>query len=97
LGCTPTKVNSGLGSACKVFDEIPEPCVVSYNVMLDACGENGDMSLGLMFSRMPYRDVYSWINMIHGYMKNGCSEVAVKFFREYDGTRGCEVWFIEAK
>ncbi|KAH0780681.1 hypothetical protein KY290_000279 [Solanum tuberosum] len=23
---------------------------------------------------MPYRDVYSWTSMIHGYMKNGCSE-----------------------
>ncbi|WMV06878.1 hypothetical protein MTR67_000263 [Solanum verrucosum] len=40
------------------------------------------MGLGfLMFSHMPYRDVYSWNSMIYGYMKNGCSEVAVKFFQ----------------
>ncbi|PHU29368.1 hypothetical protein BC332_01461 [Capsicum chinense] len=72
-----------LESAHKVFNEIPEPCVVSYNAMLDACGKNGDMGLGfLMFSRMPCRDVYSWTTMIHGYMKNGCSEVAVKFFEK---------------
>ncbi|XP_059301377.1 putative pentatricopeptide repeat-containing protein At1g10330 isoform X2 [Lycium ferocissimum] len=72
-----------LGCARKVFDEIPEPCVVSYNAMLDACGKNGDMGLGfLMFSHMTYRDVYSWTSMIHGYMKNGCSEVAAKFFEK---------------
>ncbi|PHT95457.1 hypothetical protein T459_03339 [Capsicum annuum] len=35
-----------------------------------------------MFSRFPYRDVYSWTSMIHGYMKNGCSEVAVMFFEK---------------
>ncbi|KAG5628561.1 hypothetical protein H5410_000278 [Solanum commersonii] len=27
------------------------------------------------------RDVYSWNSMIYGYMKNGCSEVADKFFQ----------------
>ncbi|CAN4121226.1 unnamed protein product [Withania somnifera] len=72
-----------LGSARKMFDEIPERCVVSYNAMLDACGKNGDMDLGfLMFAGMPYRDVYSWTSMIHGYMKNGFSEVAVNFFEK---------------
>ncbi|KAK4380296.1 hypothetical protein RND71_002158 [Anisodus tanguticus] len=72
-----------LGCARKVFDEIPEPCVVSYNAMLDACGKYGDMGLGLlMFSRMCCRDVYSWTSMIHGYMQNGCSEVVVKVFEK---------------
>ncbi|KAL3498954.1 hypothetical protein ACH5RR_041686 [Cinchona calisaya] len=70
-----------LVSALKMFDEIPQPCVVSCNAMLDAFGKNGDMgSAVLMFSRMSVRDVYSWTSVINGYARNGRFGEAIGFF-----------------
>ncbi|CAH9100471.1 unnamed protein product [Cuscuta europaea] len=72
-----------LGSACKVFYEVLEPCVVAYNAMLDACGKNGNMGLAILtFSTMQERDICSWTSMINGYAINECFEEAVKFFKK---------------
>ncbi|KAK6158630.1 hypothetical protein DH2020_005944 [Rehmannia glutinosa] len=80
-------------SAQKMFDEIPQPCVVSHNAMLDASGKTGDMGLAIsMFLNMPKRDVYSWTSIINGYVRNGCFRKAINFFMEMmtdeDVTRG---------
>ncbi|EPS66261.1 hypothetical protein M569_08513 [Genlisea aurea] len=75
---------SGLGdtgSASKVFSEIPTPCIVAHNAMLDAFGRNGDVdSAFAVFLRMPERDVYSWTTMINGYASNGCFREAIDLF-----------------
>lgn len=68
-------------SAHKVFDEISQPCIVSYNAMLDAFGKSGNMDLATsMFISMPKRDVYSWTSIINGYAQNGCSMEVIRFF-----------------
>ncbi|XP_047972373.1 putative pentatricopeptide repeat-containing protein At1g10330 [Salvia hispanica] len=70
-------------SAHKVFDEIPQPCIVSNNAMLDAFGKSGNMDLAIsMFFSMPKRDVYSWTSIINGYAQSGCFMEAIKFFTE---------------
>ncbi|XP_024980498.1 putative pentatricopeptide repeat-containing protein At1g10330 [Cynara cardunculus var. scolymus] len=69
--------------ARKVFDEMPEPCVVSCNAMLDGFCKNGDMgSAVLFFERMPMRDVYSWTSIVKGYDRNGCYKAAIRFFQQ---------------
>ncbi|XP_057799261.1 putative pentatricopeptide repeat-containing protein At1g10330 [Salvia miltiorrhiza] len=80
-------------SAHKVFDEIPQPCIVSNNAMLDAFGKGGNMDLAIsMFFSMPKRDVYSWTTIINGYAQNGCFMEAIRFFiemmRDEDVIRG---------
>ncbi|KAL8536773.1 hypothetical protein ACS0TY_012082 [Phlomoides rotata] len=70
-------------SARKMFDEISQPCIVSYNALLDAFGKSGNMGLAIpMFLNMPKRDVYSWTSIINGYLQNGCFREAISFFRE---------------
>lgn len=70
-------------SARKVFDEIPQPCVVSYNAMIDAFAKNGDMGSAVsLFWRMSSRDVFSWTSIISGYGKNKCFREAIDFFRK---------------
>ncbi|KAL8488424.1 hypothetical protein ACS0TY_024629 [Phlomoides rotata] len=60
-----------------MFDEISQPCIVSYNALLDAFGKSGNMGLAIpMFLNMPKRDVYSWTG------QNGCFREAISFFRE---------------
>lgn len=72
-----------MGSARKMFDEIRQPCIVSYNAMLDAFSKSGDMGLAIsMFSNMPKRDVYSWTSIISGYARNKCFREAISFFVE---------------
>ncbi|PIN02593.1 hypothetical protein CDL12_24887 [Handroanthus impetiginosus] len=68
-------------SAHKMFDEIPQPCIVSCNAMLDAFGKSGDMDLAMsMFLNMPKRDVYSWTSVINGYVHDGCHSEAIGIF-----------------
>ncbi|CAI9783599.1 unnamed protein product [Fraxinus pennsylvanica] len=70
-----------LSSAYKMFDEMPEPCIVSQNAMLDAFGKNGEMGLAVStFSGMAERDVYSWTSVISGYARNGCFREAIGLF-----------------
>ncbi|KAA8524711.1 hypothetical protein F0562_011134 [Nyssa sinensis] len=72
-----------LSDARNLFDEISEPCIVSYNAMIDAFGKNGDMeSALLLFEQMPLRDVVSWTSMINGYGGNGYFGEAIKFFEK---------------
>ncbi|KAL3818407.1 hypothetical protein ACJIZ3_004312 [Penstemon smallii] len=76
-------------SARKMFDEIPQPCIVSYNAMLDAYAKSGGMGLAIsMFSNMPKKDVYTWTSVINGYVRNGCFREAISFFRGNDGRLG---------
>lgn len=66
-----------------MFDEISQPCIVSYNAMLDAFGKSGDMGMAIsMFLNMPKRDVYSWTSIINDYVRNGCFREAISFFME---------------
>ncbi|KAJ0744439.1 putative tetratricopeptide-like helical domain superfamily [Helianthus annuus] len=86
------------GNVCcarKVFDEMPEPCVVSYNAMLDGFCKNGDMgSAVLFFESMPVKDVYSWTSVVNGYVKKECYDSAFRSFKRMIMQRvsgGCAV------
>lgn len=72
-----------LFDARKMFNEITQPCIVSYNSMLDAYGKNGDMvSALLLFKRMSKRDIYSWTSIINGFGRNGCFKEAIQIFEK---------------
>ncbi|KAL7617190.1 hypothetical protein Lser_V15G04120 [Lactuca serriola] len=84
-----------LSYAQKVFDEMPEPCLVSCNAMLDGFCKNGDMGSAVsFFESMPVRDVYSWTTIINGYNKRGCYDTAIRFFQRC--LRDCSVKANEA-
>lgn len=69
-----------------MFEEIPKPCIVSYNAMLDAFGKNGEMSSALLvFKSMPEKDVVSWTSIINGYGRNECFKEAIEFFEKMMG------------
>ncbi|XP_073275240.1 putative pentatricopeptide repeat-containing protein At1g10330 [Primulina huaijiensis] len=70
-----------MSSACRMFDEMPRPCIVSYNAMLAAFGKSGDMGLAVsMFLNMPERDIYSWTSVINACMRKGRFREAIAFF-----------------
>ena len=72
-----------LGYACKMFDEISEPCVVAYNAMIDALCKNGDMdSALLLLERMAKRDVVSWTSVVNGFRINKRFLEAIQFFKK---------------
>ncbi|GAB2210126.1 hypothetical protein Droror1_Dr00015384 [Drosera rotundifolia] len=67
--------------ARKMFEELPEPCVVSCNAMLDVYAKNGDMGSAIrLFERMPMRDIFSWTSMINGFGITGCYGELIRFF-----------------
>ncbi|KAL4367797.1 hypothetical protein GQ457_05G030850 [Hibiscus cannabinus] len=59
-----------LCNACKVFEEMFDPCIVACNAMLDAFGRNGEMGSALfLFNCMIEKDVVSWTSMINGFLR----------------------------
>lgn len=72
-----------LNDARKVFDEIPNPCIVSCNAMLDAFGINGDMDSAFkVFGNMLERDVVSWTSVINGFARNERFSDGIRLFRK---------------
>ncbi|XP_010252470.1 PREDICTED: putative pentatricopeptide repeat-containing protein At1g10330 [Nelumbo nucifera] len=66
-----------------VFEEIPHPCIVAFNSMLDAFGKNGNMGRAVaLFECMPERDIVSWTSIISGFGKNGHFQEAIRFFEK---------------
>lgn len=71
-----------LVDAEKVFDEIPNPCLVARNAMLDALCRNGEVRSAVdMFHSMPEHDVISWTSLVSGLSSNGYFYEAIGFFR----------------
>ncbi|KAK1407332.1 hypothetical protein QVD17_38946 [Tagetes erecta] len=70
-------------SARKVFDEMSERNVVSWNTMIDGYLRSGDLSMaeGLFFG-MGNKDVVSWNSMVSGYLRRGDMEKALRLFEE---------------
>ncbi|PSS01881.1 Pentatricopeptide repeat-containing protein [Actinidia chinensis var. chinensis] len=67
--------------ARKVFDEMHNKNMVSWNAMLDGYAKCGDMCLGReVFDLMPERDVVSWSSLIDGYVKDGQHREALAIF-----------------
>lgn len=67
--------------ACELFDRIPEPDNVSYNIMLACYLQNTDLDTArVFFDKMPIKDTASWNTMISGFAQNGKMREARKLF-----------------
>ncbi|KAF3783913.1 Pentatricopeptide repeat-containing protein [Nymphaea thermarum] len=72
-----------VGASFKVFDEMAERDVVSWNSMVAACMSHEDAETALeLFHSMPEKNIVSWNSMIAGYMKLGKIEQAQTFFNQ---------------
>ncbi|KAK9080417.1 hypothetical protein SSX86_000175 [Deinandra increscens subsp. villosa] len=70
-------------TAHKVFDEMSERNVVSWNSMIDGYLRSGDFATAeVVFSGVPNKDVVSWNSMVSGYSRTGDMEKALKLFDE---------------
>ncbi|URD79224.1 PPR repeat [Musa troglodytarum] len=70
-----------VASACRVFDGMSHPNVVSWNSLVDGYAKCGDLAAAReAFDRMPERDVVSWSAMIDGYVKGGEHREALVLF-----------------
>nr|GEV80917.1 putative pentatricopeptide repeat-containing protein At1g10330 [Tanacetum cinerariifolium] len=89
--------NGCVWDACKVFDEMFDPCLVACNAMLDGFCRNGEMSVGCkLFHQMEVRDVCTWTSVVNGFGKVGCYEDVFCFFRRMvvDKCRPNEATFV---
>lgn len=81
-----TKIGSlgragNLNAARKVFDEMPERDVVTWNAILTAHWQNRDLEGSKwVFDSMPERDILSWNSIITGCVENAAPEQAFKYF-----------------
>ncbi|GLU18168.1 hypothetical protein SLE2022_344820 [Rubroshorea leprosula] len=72
-----------LNDACKVFEEILNPCIVACNAMLDAFGRNGDVGSAVsLFESMRERDVVSWTSVINGFLRSGRFSDGIQVFEK---------------
>ncbi|XVE56894.1 hypothetical protein DITRI_Ditri04bG0047100 [Diplodiscus trichospermus] len=73
----------GVGYARKLFDEMGERNVVSWNSLLAGYIRCGDVDTARrVFDEMPERNVVSWTTMIAGFAKNGKCKLALSFFNQ---------------
>lgn len=71
----------GVEFACKVFDEMRERDIVSWNTMIGVCMDCGEVERGIcLFESMPERSVVTWNSVITGLAKNGKMEKAREVF-----------------
>ncbi|XP_057963895.1 pentatricopeptide repeat-containing protein At3g62890 isoform X2 [Malania oleifera] len=72
-----------LGFARRLFDEIPQPDLPSWNSIISANAKLGSIdSARRLFDDMPERNVISWSCMINGYVRYGKYKEALALFRE---------------
>ncbi|XP_057861380.2 pentatricopeptide repeat-containing protein At2g13600-like [Cryptomeria japonica] len=78
--------------ARKMFDEMPQKDVVSWNSMIAGYVQNGNLDEALQFFQAtPQRDVASWNTMISAYAKHGFFEASLGVYYEMQGKgAGCQ-------
>lgn len=72
-----------MGDASKVFDEMRDPDVVVWNLMIRGFCKMGDLETGMkVFGQMKERTVVSWNLMMSCLAKNNKEEKALELFNE---------------
>ncbi|KAF5192721.1 Pentatricopeptide repeat-containing protein [Thalictrum thalictroides] len=72
-----------LKCARRVFDEMCEPNVVSWNSLLIGCLRLGELDLAMdIFMKMEERNVRTWNSIITGFVQGGRAKEALDFFHE---------------
>lgn len=75
------KCGENLGSACRVFDEMPERDVVSWNSMITSYMAHGEIESAMrLFVSMPERNIVTWNSVVSGISKAGNMELARSVF-----------------
>ncbi|KAL5712036.1 hypothetical protein ACHQM5_014245 [Ranunculus cassubicifolius] len=75
--------NGFIVEAQKVFDEMPQRTIVSWNAMIRGYFQNGEFGKAVdLYHRMPQRDLFSYNTMIAGLMKYGDTSNAKRVFDE---------------
>ncbi|XP_048436717.1 pentatricopeptide repeat-containing protein At1g43980, mitochondrial isoform X2 [Pyrus x bretschneideri] len=85
-----------LHDALKVYDEITEKNLVSWNICLKGLSRFGEIQKARhMLAEMPERDVVSWNSMISGYVSCGFMDNALEIFSQMQiaGVRPSEYTF----
>lgn len=66
------KMPGGIKYAHQLFDKIPQPDAVTYNIMLACYMQNHGMEKALeFFNSIPVKDVASWNTLISGFSQKG--------------------------
>ena len=74
---------SGVECARRLFDDMPERNVVSWNSLLKGYVKCGDIDgARRVFDAMPERNVVSWTTMVAGCAQNGKSRQALSVFQQ---------------
>ncbi|XP_066400562.1 pentatricopeptide repeat-containing protein At2g41080-like [Miscanthus floridulus] len=64
-----------------VFDRIPKPNVMSWNILIGGYVKNGDLETARkLFDEMPARNVATWNAMVAGLTNSGLNEESLRFF-----------------
>ncbi|KAJ9568299.1 hypothetical protein OSB04_004265 [Centaurea solstitialis] len=75
--------DGGVKSARKVFDEMSERNVVTWNTLLSGYVKCGDIDAAReVFDEMPERNIVSWTTLVSGCAHNGRCKEALSLFRE---------------
>ncbi|KAK1293373.1 Pentatricopeptide repeat-containing protein [Acorus calamus] len=74
--------HSNLPCARRVFDDIPNPDLPTWNSIVSACLKAGSLAVARrLFLAMPERNVVSWTSMIEGHVKCGDCGGAMSLFK----------------
>ncbi|XP_057520060.1 pentatricopeptide repeat-containing protein At4g22760 isoform X2 [Amaranthus tricolor] len=70
-------------AAKKLFDEISDKNVVSWNSLLAGYLKSRDLSMATqLFNKMPVKDIVSWNSMLSGYTRSGVMDKAYLLFQQ---------------
>ncbi|XP_028804985.1 pentatricopeptide repeat-containing protein At1g08070, chloroplastic [Neltuma alba] len=72
---------SEMDLAQKIFDQMDNKDLVSWNCLIDGYARNGNVEVAMeLFDKMPDRDIFTWTSLVDGLAKCGKLETAREIF-----------------